>query len=142
MKKIISIACGAKKQTHRGKACALYTGALFAKSLQYAKSLAPDEDIYILSAKHHVLTLDTAVEPYNKTLNVMKKQDRLAWAEKVLQQLRKRAGLDKDTFTFLAGAKYREFLVPRIAHHRIPLAGLPIGKQLRHLDALNKEHAK
>lgn len=138
MKKIVLIACGAGKRTCRSKACELYTGSLFTKSLQYAQSLTSDKNIYILSAKHHLLALNTMVKPYNKTLNNMKKEDRKAWAGKVLQQLRKRANLDKDKFVFLAGKKYRQFLICRIKHHCIPLEGLRIGKQLQRLGELNK----
>ncbi len=38
-----------------------------------------------------------------------------------------------DHFIILAGKRYREHLLPHLAHVEIPMEGLPIGKQLQFL---------
>ena len=55
------------------------------------------------------------------------------WANGVLKQLAECADLKQDQFTFLAGEKYRKFLIPQISHVHVPMEGLPIGKQLQYL---------
>ena len=59
------------------------------------------------------------------------------WAEKVLAELIPRlTGVGR--LVVLAGARYREFLIPRIqalgVEVRVPMAGLSIGKQLHWLN--------
>jgi len=56
------------------------------------------------------------------------------WANNVLNQLRKVSNLNIDEFTFLAGMKYRKFLLTELKHVKIPLKGLGIGKQLQWLN--------
>lgn len=77
--------------------------------------------------------VDRIIEPYNLTLNTMRLAERKAWAERVLRELRKVSDLERDRFTVLAGARYREHLVPHLSRAEAPLAGLPIGKQLAFL---------
>jgi hypothetical protein len=58
-----------------------------------------------------------------------------AWADSVLEQLKKRADLQNDHFIFLAGDRYRRYLTPHLASYEVPLHGMTIGKQLQHLAA-------
>jgi len=51
----------------------------------------------------------------------------------VIEKLKKVADLDHDQFVFLAGERYRRFLIPKIKRYEIPLKGLGIGKQLKFL---------
>lgn len=105
---------------------------LFKLNLQYARKLKPDA-IFILSAKHGLLTLNDEIEPYNVTLNKMGANERKAWANKVIEQLQVHADLQHDHFIILAGERYRQYLLPHLASYEIPLKGLPIGKQLQYL---------
>lgn len=134
-KKIVLIACAAKKLPHKAKASALYVSPLFQGALAYARTLCPDA-IYILSAKHGLLEPDVEIEPYDLTLNGLSANQSRQWAAGVLAELSRRADLRKDKFIFLAGNAYRRFLVPAIANWEAPLANLPIGKQLQRLSQL------
>ncbi len=100
-------------------------------NLKYAEQIG--DEIFILSAKHHLLDLDREIEPYDLTLNKMSKNKRQKWAEKVLNNLKLKTDLNNDEFIFLAGKKYREFLSPYINNYKIPMRGLGIGKQLKFL---------
>ena len=132
MEKIVLISCVSKKKPHTAKAEDLYISPLFRLNLQYAKSLKPDS-IFILSAKYGLLELDQEITPYDVTLNDMPSAQVKAWAEKVIEQLRKQADLQHDQFIFLAGERYRKYLTPHLAFYVIPLQGLTIGKQLHYL---------
>jgi cytoplasmic iron level regulating protein YaaA (DUF328/UPF0246 family) len=132
MKKILLISCASQKRSHRSKAKDLYISALFKKNLAYAQRLNPDV-IYILSAKYGLLDLDTEIEPYNLTLNTMSAGDIRIWAERVFQQLRQVVDVRQDHFIFLAGIKYRKYLIPNLVSYEIPMEGLTIGKQLQAL---------
>ena len=134
-KKIVLISCVSQKLSHRAKAKDLYVSTLFKLNLKYGNSLKPDA-IYILSAEHGLLSLDQMIDPYERTLNNMRAPDIKEWANKVLSQLKEVTSLKGDAFTFLAGEKYRRYLLPHLSNTEIPLKGLPIGKQLKHLKEL------
>jgi hypothetical protein len=56
----------------------------------------------------------------------------------VVNQLNSVADLKNDQFTFLAGDKYRKYLLPELEHIKIPMQGLKIGEQLQWLTKQNK----
>jgi hypothetical protein len=132
MRRIFLIACGKRKRDSRTKARDLYQGELFRKSMAYAQSLKHDA-IYILSAKHGLLELDTEIDPYDQTLNKMKIMDVKAWALRVLEQLQRVADVRNDQFIFLAAVRYRRYLLPYLVHYDVPMKGLGIGRQLQFL---------
>jgi hypothetical protein len=121
----------------------LYISPLFKKNLQYASMLAPDT-IFILSAKYGLVGLEQEIEPYDLTLNNMSSANIKRWAAYVIRQLAEYTDLKEDRFVFLAGEKYRRYLVPYMTHVQIPLEGLSIGRQLQRLTALieGSNHAR
>jgi hypothetical protein len=94
--------------------------------------LNPDK-IFVLSAKYGLVDLERGIEPYDKTLNEMSSQEIRKWAECVMSQIKKEADPKEDEFIFLAGEKYRKYLLPQISNYQIPLKGLKIGEQLQYL---------
>ena len=136
-KKIVLISCVSKKLSRKSKARDLYISTLFKKNLQYAIMLHPDQ-IFILSAKYGLVGLDDEIEPYDLTLNTMSAQENREWAKRVLSQLSEKADLTDDRFIFLAGAKYRKYLVPHMTHVEVPMEGLRIGEQLHKLSDVGK----
>lgn len=132
MKKVILISCVSKKHKRKSKAKDLYISALFKKNLQYALQQKPDQ-IFILSAKYGLVLLDEEIEPYDLTLNTMSAPEIRQWATKVTQRLSEHTDLQQDLFIFLAGTKYRKYLIPHLAHVQIPFEGLTIGRQLQQL---------
>jgi len=132
MKTIILISCVSKKGTKKAKAEKMYESALFIKSLAYARKLKHD-NIYILSAKHHLLALDTEIEPYDLTLNTMNKQEKTAWGKEVIAQLMEVADVEKDKFVILAGENYLTPIKAALKHIETPLEGKKIGERLQFL---------
>ena len=102
MTKIVLISCVSKKESHLSKAEDLYKSPLFRYSLKYARNLNPYK-IYILSAKHGLLTLNYKIKPYNETLNEMKLEQIKRWSLDVLKKLKKETDLQNDEIIFLAG---------------------------------------
>lgn len=140
MKKIVLISCVSRKLRKKAKAEDLYVSDLFRKNLAYAHSLKPD-GIYILSAKHGLLSLGQRVEPYDQTLNTMRSAEVEMWAQKVLRQMRGKVG-PADKVVFLAGERYRKHLLPHFAKAVVPMQGLGIGKQLAYLKGKIKHATK
>ena len=135
--RIVLISCTSQKLPHRAKAKDLCVSPLFKLSLTYAYRLKPDGDgIYILSGKYGLLSLDQEIEPYDQTLNKMHAAEIKRWANQVLTQLKKVAPSEGSEFIFLAGDRYRKYLLPHIENVVIPLEGLRIGKQLQRLKEL------
>lgn len=130
--RIVLVSCVSQKLSHRARAQDLYTSPLFRFNLQYAKQLSPDA-IYIISAKYGLLNLDVEIEPYNLTLKDMRLSQVKAWAQNTLEEIKRCTDINRSHFIFLAGERYRKYLLPYLNSYEIPMAGLPIGKQLRFL---------
>lgn len=137
MTHICLVACSSAKLPHSAVAKELYDSALFKKSRAYAEQAF--DRWYVLSAKYGLVEPGALLEPYNVTLNGLGIAVRRTWADGVLTQLQSqlRSG---DRATFLAGARYREFLVEPLramgVEVLVPLEGLRIGEQLSRLNEL------
>lgn len=128
--KIVLISCVAQKNNYPCKAKEMYISTLFKGAYQYAKKLNPDK-IFILSAKYGLLEEDTVIHPYNETLLTKSNNEVRIWAERVYNELVIQTDAANDQYIFLAGEKYRKYLLPRLRNVEIPLKGLRIGEQLK-----------
>lgn len=61
----VVIPCGGAKLDTADKARRLYTGSMFQDALRTALQITDDQHVYILSAKHGLVSLDTELEPYD-----------------------------------------------------------------------------
>lgn len=121
---VVFIACSSRKKNIPGPAKELYQGSLFKKALVYSLLITDPANIYILSAKYGILSLDTKIDPYNLTLNTFTKSQLNTWYEMVKQQMIE-LNLNPP-FLFLTGARYNA-----VFPGKKPLTGLTIGKQLQ-----------
>lgn len=137
MAKIVLISCVSKKLDLKAKAKNLYISPLFKYNLKYAEKLGADK-IFILSAKYGLLNLEQEIETYNETLNDKNATEIKNWATEVINSLQKEIDFDNDEVIFLAGEKYRKYILPKIKNYKIPLEGLGIGKQLQYLKDATK----
>jgi cytoplasmic iron level regulating protein YaaA (DUF328/UPF0246 family) len=121
------------KLDKKAKAKDLYISPLFKKNLAYAYTFKP-KNIFILSAKYGLVNLEKIIPPYEQTLNTMKSAEIKKWAEKVREQMDGKIDFKKDEIIFLAGERYRKYLMPYfLKTPKVPLQGLGIGKQLQFL---------
>ncbi|HLN26881.1 MAG TPA: hypothetical protein VK395_04000 [Gemmataceae bacterium] len=142
-KRVALVSCVKQKCGAAAPARDLYVSQLFRGLRRYAESHA--DTWYILSAEYGVLRPDQVVEPYERTLNTMPKRDRLAWAEKVEQQLLGILPAGAEVI-LLAGQRYREDIEPFLRKSgysvSVPLQGLQIGKQLQRLKQVSKRRER
>jgi hypothetical protein len=134
------VSCVSRKAAFRIAAKDLYLSDWFIKARAFVE--ARNGPWFILSAEHGLLAPDKVVDPYELTLNNMPIADRRRWAEKVLQQISEMAP-DAKAIVFLAGMRYREFLVDLLRGQgitvEIPMEGLRIGEQLAWLSARSND---
>lgn len=129
MKNYVLIACCSTKLPYAASAEQLYQSQLFKKSLAYARALNPD-GIFILSALHHLVTLDKRLEPYNVCLKDYSSSERKEWAEIVCSQLSEVVEIDDSNFVILAGKDYYTNLISHMPHYTLPMEEMKIGERL------------
>jgi hypothetical protein len=133
-----------KKKSTKSKAKDLYLNQLFKTSLAYSYSLKPNK-IFILSALHHLLDLETEIVPYNVTLSnipkskrkkglkVLSPAEKIEWGKKVVETLSERTDLQNDKFIILAGQEYIKPIKPFIKNIDDRLKGMGIGRRISFL---------
>lgn len=138
MAKVVLLSCTKSKTKHAAPAQELYSASpMFQKTLEYGKSLKPDK-MYILSAKHHLVPLTKKLEPYDKTLKEMPKDEKEKWGEETIKQM-KSSGInpEKDHFIFLTGSEYMKPLAKYIPDGNVekPMEGKRFGERLKWLNS-------
>ncbi|MCI0713441.1 MAG: hypothetical protein L0154_25010 [Chloroflexi bacterium] len=135
MSKIGLVSCAKRKLSYPAPASDLYSSVPFKKARRYVEKHC--DRWFILSAKHGLLHPDDVIEPYDVTLNTMPAANRRQWAQRVLPEIYTTTNAG-DVLVFLAGEKYREYLIPEIEKRgyriEVPMQGLRSGKQLQWLD--------
>ena len=142
MAKVVLLSCTKLKTKHAAPAQELYSPSpMFQKTLEYGKSLKPDK-MFILSAKHHLVPLTKKLEPYDKTLKEMPKDEKEKWGEETVKQMKSHGiNVDKDHFIFLTGSEYMKPLTKYIPEANIekPLEGRRMGERLQWLNSQIKK---
>lgn len=148
--KICLISCVSQKTNYPTKCKDLYISPLFKKTWNYVRDIEKPQGVYILSALHGLIRYDQVIEPYDKTLLDMSKEEALEWAEKVKKQINETFVKDGKTlkdfeFVVFAGSKYYENLKEFFeteSTFTLPLGSLPIGKRLGALTQVLKTGKK
>lgn len=65
MRRVVIIPCVSMKRAKRMAAQNLYFGSYFKNCLEWGLSVVFPKDLFILSAKHGLLSLTTEIDPYN-----------------------------------------------------------------------------
>ncbi len=137
-KTIYLISCTKNKRNYRCKAEEMYTASnLFNTYFNYALSKVDDKDsqIFILSAKHHLLKLTDVIDPYDKTLKTMKKEEKESWGKTTYQELKENFDIDNTKFIVLAGSDYIKPLEKYLASliNPIPKEYRTLGRRMKWL---------
>lgn len=134
---IVIISCGHTKRKERSPAWKLYTGSYFRSCLRCASSWAKRNDIYIISAKYGLVTLDTEIEPYKIKIKRVKNwwtQNRIEGAvdiTTVAKQINELKILRNPPVVFLGGRDYLRLLQELIPNIKAPLQEYSTGKNNR-----------
>ena len=144
---IALISCVSQKTPIKNKVKDLYISSLFKKTWEYNVKVDRPDGVYILSALHGLIKYDQVIEPYDKTLKDMSKEEALEWAEKVKVQLKNTfetngRSLDDYNFKIYAGSKYYENLLDFLPNNELVFGKLPIGKRLGALTSAIKSGKK
>ena len=138
MAKIVLLSCTKSKLDHRAPAQELYSASpMFRKTLEYGKSLQPDK-MFILSAKHHLVPLNKELDPYDKTLKEMPKDEKEKWGTETVKQMKSHGlNLNKDKFIFLTGSEYSKPFKEYIPEENLetPMEGRRLGERLKWLNS-------
>jgi hypothetical protein len=127
------VSCTKKKAKRRCSARELYSASdFFRKALSVAEAVA--NKVYVLSAKHGLVTLSEILSPYEKPLAGAPRKIQQDWSEKVYDSLRRtRPYREAWTILWFAGMDYRRYLIEKIREDGkrsvIPLEGLSQGAQ-------------
>ena len=132
---IALISCVSQKTKVPNKAKDLYISPLFKKTWDYNTKIDRPDGVFILSALYGLVKYDTQIDPYDKTLLEMSKEEGQEWAEKVYAQMKETFETNGRTlndyhFKIYAGTKYYENLAKVIPSFELPFGKLPIGKRL------------
>lgn len=141
---IALIGCSGPKLKDSAPARQLYTSQLFRSALALAERR--HDVVYVISAKHELVTLDQVIAPYDLTMSAIAKEWRTIWGVRVWDSVQRRhLNVDRQVFIY-AGKDYAR-PIQRAGLHRAtfhePLAKMQIGQRLRwlreQLDANTKE---
>ena len=100
---IIIISCGKRKLEGKAKAKDLYIGSLYHQKLEYVKTLYPNHEFYIISAKHGLIHQDVVISSYDRVLPSSAEEFK-EWTDLVNNQLQ--VFDSKEEVLFLGGTKY------------------------------------
>ncbi len=140
------ISCSSQKLYRPAPARELYCSPLFRLSLVYAERIC--SAVYVLSALHGLVELDTVLARYNRRLGG--KAEREAWSRRIASSLIAKHGRNV-AYLVIAGADYADPLATALRTHdghrdgawggvsqsmiHTPLAGMQMGARLRWLNA-------
>lgn len=115
MKNVYLIACTKSKQNYRCAVEEMYMkSSLYRLSYEYCINSVHDKysQIYILSAKHHLLPLSKVIDPYNETLIDMNSTEKKEWGQFVYNQMKETFDMNNTHFIFLTGKEYMKPITP------------------------------
>ena len=134
MGQIAIIACGSKKAKEASPAIDLYKGVLFMKHRAWAEAFC--DQIYIISARHGLISPSKIIKPYETSLRKFKKKDRDRWGSQVADQIRSRIPIS-EKLIFLAGEIYYRPIIRQIPHdYEIPFKRYGLGHRYALIDKL------
>ncbi|MCI0339330.1 MAG: YaaA family protein [Acidobacteria bacterium] len=117
-KRIVIISCGKQKLTCPALARELYTGLYFKATLGYALTIAPVENIFVLSAKYGLVRLDDRLKPYDLKMG----EAGSVTCQKVLRQA-ERMGIAGRSVVALGGSRYVRIIRSLWSSVETPLDG-------------------
>lgn len=132
MKMKVFIGCVKKKNLGTFRARELYNSPLFKYELSYALTLTDEKNIYILSAKYGLITLDDIITNYDLTLNKLNEHSKKVWSYKVIKKAEKLGITKEEKIVFLCGNNYSKYLKKYFKNYSDPTQGLSLGNTLKY----------
>lgn len=139
--RVALVSCSKLKGPREAPARELYRSPLFRVSLAWAE--ATHENVRIVSALYYMVRPDQRIEPYDRTLRMMKPGERCAWGQRAIERLAAEFPGQALALSLLAGDYYRSALEgPALARGwkvESPLGNANIGRRIRKLNTWIEE---
>lgn len=104
------VGCGLQRMSAGPvKARHMYKGSLSRMALKWAERNC--ETWFVISSAYHLVDPDATISPYSIWLREMPEEDRIAWGQSVLHDIKKAVGFDRP-FVVLAGTDFAQALMP------------------------------
>ena len=130
MMPLVLITCGSKKRSIPCAAADIYTGVYFYNMIRFARSIAPDSRIYIVSAKHGLLRTNQIIAPYNLRMGTPGS----ITADIIKRQAQALGLRPAERGIFVGGPDYLSVLAPTFTNIERPLVGKgAIGDQMHYM---------
>ena len=133
---VFLISCTKSKQRYSCTAEEMYKPSpLYRAALRYAINRVDNKEqqIFILSAKHGLLSMADEISPYEMTLKTMSSHERAEWGQQVFSQISKMFEVKNANFIFLAGNDYTDPLRKHLPYYKEPLKGKSFGRRIKWL---------
>ena len=143
MKTVVLVACTKEKYKGTYPAGYIYMKSReFRKYMEYARLLTSSENIFVISALHGLLPLDTLIKNYEYALAGKPKFVKDIWGKRVAEQLKLSFDVSETMFVVLADANYFIPLMPHLPNMKMPLKNVLLGCRLSKIDELIYEAKK
>lgn len=140
MRTVVLVTCTSDKHKDRHAAGYIYTkSSNFRRYMELAHLLTDSESIFVISALHGLLSLDTVIDWYDYTLMGKPKSVKGAWGIRVAEQIKSRFNVSETRFIVLAGADYFVPLLPHLPNMEVPLKGVTMGYRPAKVEELIEE---
>lgn len=128
---LVIIPCGGKKATTAQPASLMYRGPYFTVCLNYARFLASDDHIRILSSKYGLLPLKQEISPYEMRIN---EKETISDSE-LRNQAINQGLVDESDVIIVAGVLYAAKVLKIWPHAQTPLMGKgKMGEQMKYMN--------
>lgn len=117
-KPIVNISCGKQKLACPAQARELYTGPYFKATLAYALTIAPAENVFVLSAKYGLVRLGDRLKPYDLKMG----EPGSVTIQTILRQA-ERMGIEGRNVVALGGSRYVRIIRSLWVSVETPLEG-------------------
>jgi hypothetical protein len=121
--RVALVGCSAAKLKYAAPARELYTSGMFRAALAYAERNC--DALLIVSAYHGVVAPNALVGPYNRSLRLASKAERVAWGERTIASLLPSFKVPPQ-LVILAGQLYADALACGAYQHDLPWPEEPL----------------
>lgn len=122
---MVIIPCGFQKGPKKTIAKSLYTGPYFLSNLNWALSVSPPDNVFILSALHGLITLKLQIEPYD-----LKMGNKGSVSPSLVKKQIEELNFGTKKVYAIGGEKYLNCLKLSGLKFCSPVARLPMGKSM------------
>ena len=124
MTPLVIVGCGKNKLDRPAPAFELYTGDSFRTTLAYARTLAPDHRILLLSGRYGLVRGSRVIVPYDQPMRRPSDQELMITVARVQASLYG-VGNERDVVALVGQKRYGRLVRGVWPHARFPIPSIP-----------------